>query len=337
MAGYGHGFARFVAFIGLTWNLGMSPWMGVKSACASLNWFQEDGSLSEEGVVRVLRQRGFLPDRVSTFPGEAVRVTEGLRKQNNKVYRVSVNRWLLSDVQQKEPPEFSQKFVIKYFVRSEDIEADHLAIVRTSPLTRLPMSDREFPVVTLDEGTSCYRFADQTHCFTILHAAKGSSVHSLLQKALGERGSLESARVIRRAFFQTGRALAKIHLRFAKDPGAPITEIRTTAHGDAHSENIFFDPVGDRIYLIDNEYFAETMKAPVGVEMDLQAFVEWVSTLETDENLDLFKDLYSEFVRGYAGGFKAPDKLSEQLSTWVENFRARNSAHRLYADWPIPQ
>ena len=272
--------------------------------------FQSDGSLSCETVSGIVMN---LLSRAS-----AIRVEVVPRKNANLMYRVSIPNVFF----RPGAAGSTAKLFVKYFKTPEENEARNLEVVCTSGLARLPFGNKSFPVITLAERHFSYMFQGSLRCLSVLHAAKGKSVHEHLLDFLVCGSDGKKKELVQRAFLQTGTAMAMIHHRFAVNPTAEIRSIRTYVHGDLHSENVFYDPAQDRIYFIDNEFFAESIRTPTHFAPDILSFVGWVSSLERPGNQELFAAFYREFVQGYAFvGFK---EVQDYVSELVCDARKNN-------------
>lgn len=315
-----------------------------------------DGSLSEQGIIQILRKDGLLPDLLFERAGSAPKLDSVLIKETplklyGKIYQIKVNHKYLGNglanglpnSLNDESDQFTQIFVIKYCINSEHDETELLSLVQNSQLTKLPMRDLDYPRLCLYEKT--YRYSYQSndtgkngeisdsHSFMISHSAKGKMVHEFLLELLASLGMPKNPKtpllfaLTKRAFNKSGKALAKIHLKFSAHPTGPFKEMKTVIHGDYHSENIFFDPKGDRIYLIDNADLGKSILNPQGVDFrsDIKDFVAYVSEQETEDSLEVIKQLYESFVEGYVSVFPASrqTEVKRELQLLVTSFRVK--------------
>ena len=310
---------------------------GQKGLVSKLNYpfVSADDSPTPFGIIRLLRQEGLLPDCLFDADGltpkaEAIQVSEVILKVDGylepygKIYNVSFNLAFFNSSVHSEENSFRQVFVIKYFTSADVKEIKKLTQVQESPLSKLPMQDRSFPVMSLYEKIFFYKTKEKLHSLILLHSARGKMVETFFKEVLSnqkdiaqqEQNALEHLRLARRAFYRTGQAAAKLHLRFRADSNKESQKLLTQVHGDYHSGNIFFDSKSDRIYFIDNETMAESLDRPQYFGKDIEDFIKNLAYSETDENRSLVTSLYNDFVEGYLS--KVPESMRSQIKTEIE-------------------
>jgi hypothetical protein len=112
----------------------------------------------------------------------------------------------------------------------------------------------------------------KTKYFTLIKAARGVSLYSLRNNT--------NTLMVENAFFRAGEALALFHLMHMdwsteinpENTGHFTDFYKTVVHGDTHLKNIFYDQATEKVYLIDIESMAYSLKKRYSIAIDFERF-----------------------------------------------------------------
>ncbi len=117
-----------------------------------------------------------------------------------------------------------------------------------------------------------YRHKGKDHIFVIMRKAKGVSLQGLMEKFKSNPHDRTVQRILAKAYYDLGRALAHFHATHAPDNQGYCGPLYgTIVHNDMHSGNIFYfeDGKNGRITLIDNERMASSLEKNRDISGDL--------------------------------------------------------------------
>lgn len=212
--------------------------------------------------------------------------------------------------------------IIVFFIKISNDQAktawENLRAIQTSKIGRLgraAISNRNLPIITNVESFIKYTTAEgNERTIEVTHAAGGKPVSYYIFDASSAQNLSGIAEMV-------GAALGSFHTAFMhyNEPTNPATWT-TYLHGDFHFNNAFvkYTPEIKRVYFIDNETMAKSLKKQQPIDWDVAYFIfhpilSWKKIRESNE-AEWYKLLsfYTHFIKGYIGVY-APEK--QQLIT----------------------
>lgn len=177
------------------------------------------------------------------------------------------------------------------------------------------------PSVALPLAYFSYPDTKSIHYLAAMPAAKGKDLATLITEFKNDQ-SEHNKEILNRAFAILGKETANFHKRFMKTEKGKILG-KTVVHGDFHTFNLFFDPIGGHFTFIDNETIANSLKNPVSPSVDLVKLFFMPFSINSSyqqfrdliEGIDLqtwFDIALKHFVTGYKDAYK-PNEQQQVL------------------------
>ncbi len=217
-------------------------------------------------------------------------------------------------------------------------EIKNLAIVKKSNLISNKIKDL---VITDMVFAASYLSGSSRQYIVLVEAAKGKSLRDLIKdaakfadydikNATEHKKYIDSLEKIRKAYRKFGEVTADLHISNQERCSNKIL-CNTIIHGDLHYENVFYDESSNKIYLIDNESFANSIIKKANPANDLTRFYYFSAAIikkslrfptEMSDAV-LAATTLEPFLQGYLSRFLPSQK--ERVKTEIKEALLRNA------------
>jgi len=216
-------------------------------------------------------------------------------------------------------PKEASMYIIKE-ARSGLDEATKLRTVEEFPKMKeliAPKIMPGLPTIALPFAYFSYPDTKSIHYLATMPAAKGKDLSTLITEFKNNQSS-QNKEILNRAFAILGKETANFHKRFMKTEKGKILG-KTVVHGDFHTFNLFFDPIGGHFTFIDNETIANSLNnlaspavdlvklffMPFSINTSYQQFRDLINGIELKTWLEI---ALKNFITGYKDAYKQTEQ-----------------------------
>lgn len=212
-------------------------------------------------------------------------------------------------------------------------EATKLKEVANLPFIKdliAPKVQPNLPSISLPIAYFAYADKEKVHYLSTMPSAKGKVLADIAMEWQQNQTDQKREHVAR-AFNILGKEIANFHKLSQKPVKGKIIN-DTTAHGDFHLHNLFFDPIGGHFTFIDNETIALYIKNKVNPSIDLckPFFMPFNNTyqgfLMTIDGIDLktwYNTTLKPFITGYVSTYPEKQRMDviKELKSMFNTFQ----------------
>ncbi|MFA6066293.1 MAG: hypothetical protein WC707_03855 [Candidatus Babeliaceae bacterium] len=259
--------------------------------------FDDNGNFTEKGVVTFL-ERAYKEGKLPHDDFKSVTCLSAKNIPEEKGY-ATTQLFLINSTCGKNKTSYILKEMADKYTEARHL-ADFYGIKSLDQLI-WPKIKPGYPSLAIPIALITY----DNHYLSLMPTAPGTSLDKYMQKYISEPNELNK-KLVKEAYFEVGRAMAKFHQLYMKKNGKKLTP--TTIHGDLHHKNVFYDPAKKRVVLIDNERVPGFFKTPESAVTDIGTifFVSTFDGIIVPGNLDKeawLSMVIPAFLKGYVSQY----------------------------------